>query len=511
MSKRFRVALGSIMTECNHLGGQPTDISRFELYELARGSEVLFCTAGAAGGMLEVLRSREADIAPLIVATTCPGGPLTSACYQQLKGEMLESLKASLPVDGVLLSLHGSATVEDVGDLEGDLLQAVREIVGSDVPIIGTLDTHGHVTQTMIDNADGLLGFAHYPHTDTFETGERGARLLFDILDAKVKPKMAMAKVPVLVSGVNGSTEDGKAFAQVMQFAKSMEGKDGVLSTSAFLVHPYLDLPDMGGGGLVITDNDAEKAVTLAKQIAELYWQKRFELEPETWTPQQAIAQGLEIDGGPILLVECADCSGGGAAGDSVCTLRALLEANLNDVALAPVVDPQAAELCHRAGEGATIELSLGHKLDPKWGKPLQVNGKVLRTSDGRFRYSGGVWNGTEGNMGTSAVLEIETGTSGAVQVLIATHATYDWADEQFQSMGLEARNAKFVVVKNPMNYRIGYSEIAKAAFILDTPGPTPATLRGVNYKNLARPYFPADPDMVNPQMRILSRSKEAQ
>ena len=88
--------------------------------------------------------------------------------------------------------------------------------------------------------------------------------------------------------------------------------------------------------------------------------------------------------------------------------------------------------------------------------------------------------------MGPSAVLTI-----GAIQVLVATHGTYDWADEQFRSMGMNPPAAKFIVVKNPMNYRLAYGEIAKAAFILDTPGATPATCRHLPYRHLKRPYFP--------------------
>src|SRR5262249_15202924 len=159
---------------------------------------------GTVGGMLSILRQRNAKIKPLIVATTCPGGPLTSECYRQLKTEMLESLKAAGPVDGVLLALHGSAAVADVCDLEGDLLEAVRKQVGPKIPIVGTLDLHAHVTAQMVQSADALLAWETYPHKDAYSTGERGARMLLDILEGKCRPTMAIAKVPVVTSGVYG-------------------------------------------------------------------------------------------------------------------------------------------------------------------------------------------------------------------------------------------------------------------------------------------------------------------
>ena len=491
MKSRSRIALGSILTECNEFGGVPIDIGWFERYELCRGEEVLQVEAGVVGGMMQVMRECGAEVVPLIYASTCPGGPLTAECYTQLKTELLDRLRASLPVDGVLLPLHGAATVENLGDPEGDLIKAVREIVGDAIPIVVTLDLHAHVTADMIRFADGLIAWETYPHRDTFTTGVRGARLLSDVLQGRCRPTMAMAKVPVITSAIHGSTEGDDPFAQIMRTAKTHEGHNGVLSTSVFLVHPYLDQPDMGSGALVITDDDMETAVSLASQFAEQYWARRFDLEPDIHTPDAAIAKGLAVDGGPVLLVEAADCCGGGAAGDSVVTLTALLDAKVTVPSLVPVADPEAAAACHHAGVGQEVTIALGHRLDPRWGKPVAVTGTVTRLSDGRFRYIGGIWDSVEGNMGPSAVLTI-----GAIQVLVATHGTYDWADEQFRSMEMHPPDAKFIVVKNPMNYRLAYGEIAKAAFILDTPGATPVTCRHLPYKYLKRPYFPLDTEI---------------
>ena len=205
------------------------------------------------------------------------------------------------------------------------------------------------------------------------------------------------------------------------------------------------------------------------------------------------------MDAGPVVLVEAADCCGGGGAGDSVATLEALLDAGVTRSALVSVVDPEAAAACHRAGVDAEVTLDLGHRLDPRWGKPVEVSGRVARLGDGRFRYRGGMWEGLEGEMGASAVLEI-----GAVQVLVASHGTYDWLDEQYVSMGLDPAAAHFVVAKNPMNYRQTYGAVARAVFVLDTPGPTPASLRHVRFEKLKRPYFPLDEQIPGLEPTIL-------
>ncbi len=469
----------------------PIDLSWFERYELKRGDEILSINGGVVGGMLAMLEQRGGQPVPLLFASTCPGGYVTHDCYQQLKHELLERLSAALPVDGVLLPLHGAAVVEGLGDLEGDLILAVRAMVGPAVPIVATLDLHADVTRAMVRGADALVAWETYPHRDAFSTGQRGAALLLDTLERRCRPVMTMAKVPVITGAVHASTEGDDPFAKIMRRAKALEGRDGVLSTSVFLVQPFLDQPDMGGGALVITNGDQAKADALAEDLAREFWDRRFEFEGDIHTPEVAVRLGLQIADGPVILVETSDCAGGGAAGDSVATLSALLAASIDQRALVPVVDPEAAAACHRAGVGSTVSLSIGHKLDTRWGKPISVTGTVTRLSDGRFQYSGGIWDKVIGDMGPTAVVAI-----GAIQLMVSSFATYDWMDEQYRSVGLTASDAKFVVVKNPMNYRMAYGPMAKAIYILDTPGPTPATLRHAPFKQVRRPYFPKDADI---------------
>lgn len=500
MGRNYRIAVGSILTECNEWVARTTELEDFERTEFRRGTEILEGSTGVVGGMLRVLRQRNVEVLPLISASACPGGLLSSHCYRLLKGQFLETLRRFDAPDAVLLGLHGAASAVDMEDLEGDLLEAIRELVGSGVPVVVTLDLHAHVTEKMVRCADALVAWETYPHRDSVETGSRSARLLLDTLDGEVKPTMAMAKVPVLTGAVNASTDGETPFADLMCLAKSWEGQNGVLSTSVFLVHPYLDCTDMGSGGLVITDGDREKAIDLAWEVAETYWERRFDLVPSMYEPAEAVSEGLRTEGGPILLVETADTCGGGASGDSAASLKALLQAQVNELSLCPIVDPEAAARCHHAGRGKEIRVELGHKLDPQWGQPIAVKGLVGMLSDGRFRYSGGIWGGQWGDMGPTAMLQI-----GKVQVLIASHPTYEWADEQFRSMKMNTSAAKFIVVKNPMNYRNSYLKTAKKAFILDTPGPTPAVLDHMKFRRMKRPYFPADKDIPNLKPTILS------
>ena len=202
---------------------------------------------------------------------------------------------------------------------------------------------------------------------------------------------------------------------------------------------------------------------------------------------------GLE---GKVALV-----SGGGAAGDGIGLVRGLVDAAVEERSLAMVVDPEAAAACHRAGEGSELELVVGHRRDPRWGEPLRVRGRVERLPDGRFRYEGGILGGVEVSMGPSAVVAI-----GAVRLLVMSKPTYDWGDDQYRSVGLDPTAAKFVGVKNMMNFRFGYGDVMKGFFVLDLPGPTPPDMRSLPFERIARPVFPLDRDLAEPHIELTRR-----
>ena len=88
--------------------------------------------------------------------------------------------------------MHGAMTAEGYPDCEGDLLARVRTIVGPDTVVGAELDLHCSITGAMVDNADALVLFKEYPHTDV---GERAAEL-FDLCVRKhrgeIDPVMAV-------------------------------------------------------------------------------------------------------------------------------------------------------------------------------------------------------------------------------------------------------------------------------------------------------------------------------
>ncbi len=74
--------------------------------------------------------------------------------------------------------------------------------------------------------------------------------------------------------------------------------------------------------------------------------------------------------------------------------------------------------------------------------------------------------------MGRAVVLEV-----GRL-ILIAERSSMTVDPELFRSHGIEPLHCKIVVVKSPNGFRAAYEPIAKAIFLVDTPGVSTANLR---------------------------------
>ncbi len=278
----MRIAIGSIMRETNTFAPMPTDMEVFAAGYLWRGAELLERYAGMRvemAGFLDALAAAGATPVPLLSAHAFSGGPVTRAAFDQLVGELTARLSEAMPLDGVLLALHGAMVIEDDPDAEGRILEAVRAVVGVDIPIAASLDLHGHITPLMIEQASILVGYREYPHIDMYETGERTAQLLLDVLCGKLRPALALAKRPMIANPVKARTTD-EPLRQIVEAARAMERDGRIVAASLFPVQPWLDVPDLGFAALVLAE-DVAAAQSAADELASMAWDKRAEFEPE--------------------------------------------------------------------------------------------------------------------------------------------------------------------------------------------------------------------------------------
>jgi microcystin degradation protein MlrC len=503
----IRIGVGGISLESNDFVPFTAELTEFtEAGFLAEGKAIFGLSESEveiAGALERLQQEPRLEVVPLLAARGVSSGRLSQSAYARLRNGLLKALRASLPLDGVYLFLHGSMEAVGEDDPEGDLTLAARELVGLHVPVVVSCDLHANVTRRMVETTDAILGYEHYPHDDTRETGARSAELLLRVVRREVSPAMAQAKLSLLLTAFHSTTLSDTPFAQLMAQAKALERDPRVLSASVFLVGSYIDAPDVGCSALVVADGDLERAREEVRRLGLAFWRRRFEFEVESLSVREAVRRGRQVEGGPILLLDTADTTGGGAAGDTIGLVRGLLAEGVTEPSLAMVVDPEAAGACHRAGVGSELELSVGHKRDPRWGEPLRLRGRVEQLSDGRFRYRGGILGGVEVMMGASAVLGL-----GAIRLLIMSVPTYDWGDDQYRALGLDPATAKFVGVKNMMNFRFGYGDVMKAAFVLDLPGPTPPDMCRLPFQRLRRPVFPLDRELEDPGLVIATAAR---
>lgn len=448
-------------------------------------------------GFVDILSQEEdIEIVPLFATHATSGGAISAEAYEKIAGDIREGLQKAGHVDGICAALHGAMLSVSSDDPEGDFLQIMREIVGEEVPIFATMDLHGNITRKKFENATGIVGFRHYPHDDSFQTGQRAARLLVKTVKGEIQPVMALGKAPMLVP-CNTGTIGGGPMEEILKNEDRMEEEKGILAVTVFPVQPWLNVPETGFAAVVIADGEKEQAVSCAQALARMGWELKEKFEREIVPPAKAIELALEAEEDNVILVDTADAPGGGSTGDSNIMLKALLEAKVTVPCCVSVVDSEAADKAARAGIGAKVTVSVGNKIDVRRGTPIEVTGTVRRISDGRFVYAG-LFAGSVGDMGTTVVLQV-----GEIALMISSRATYEWDDGQYRCAGINVSDYKMIVIKNPMSYQKTYQHITKRAYILDTPGPSSANLKSFPFERINHPKYPFD-QIENPVIETL-------
>jgi len=425
---------------------------------------------------------------PLLAAFAMASGPLTRDCFEALVVPIVEGLRGAGPLDGVLLALHGAMVVEDEPDSEAEILERVRAVLPAGVPIVVTLDLHGHITQRMIQPGVAYIGYREYPHIDLYETGERGARLLLDWIGGRVRPVMAVAKRHMVVSP-DAARTPAPPLSEIVAAARAMEAAGRVLHASLFPVQPWMDIPDLGFAALVCADGDGAVAAAAAEELAAMAWARRERFEPELTPLDEVIRIGLSSEGLTVAS-DAGDTPSGGSAADSTAVLRALLAAGAERagrLTYLTMCDAEAAAEAARAGVGSTVTLSVGHRRS-RDGAPLSVTGIVRMVSDGNYVFSGSGANGMPGAMGLTVVLAI-----GDIRLNLRSIPHMEWDLGVHESVGLDPRRAALIFVKSPSHFRVSYGPIAARILIADTPGPTCANMRRIPFTKVTRPFWPLD------------------
>ncbi|MBM3558025.1 MAG: M81 family metallopeptidase, partial [Alphaproteobacteria bacterium] len=402
----MRVYTASLGTETNTFAPIPTGYQTFiDTFVFEPGQHPTDMPTPFTGPLWAArLRAKEKnwEVIEGFCAFAQPAGITVRKVYEDYRDRILDGLKKAMPVDMVVIGMHGAMVADGYDDCEGDLMARIRAIVGPKVPIGLELDPHCHVTQQMIDNATAIICFKEYPHTDYVERGLELVDICADAAIGKTKPVMSLHDCK-MISMFHTPREPMRGFVDGMS---ALEGKNGVLSVSLAHGFPWGDVADMGTKVLVVTDGKKAEGDRLAKELGRKLWGLREQVRPESLTNEAGLDKAMTIDG-TVVLADSPDNAGGGAPSDSTYLLETILARGIKDVALGPIWDPVAVRFCFEAGEGAKLRLRVGGKVCEYSGKPLDLDVTVTKLVKDATQATFGP---ARGPMGDSAAIRTGNG-----------------------------------------------------------------------------------------------------
>ena len=469
-------------TETNTFSPFLTGFANFEQTYLVRGGAHGEQPYGFAVPLIrwrELARARGWGVVESLAAFAVPAGITLRHVYESYRDEILADLRAAMPVDVVLLMMHGAMVAEGYDDCEGDVAQRVRAIVGSRARIGVELDLHCHLTQTLIENADAVITFKEYPHTDAHERAVELFDLIAAAAEGKVQPVISMYDCG-MIGIYHTSQEPVKSFVAQMH---ALEGKDGVLSVSLGHGFPWGDVADLGTRVLVVTDNRPEQGAALARQLGEQFFAMRERVQPTYDTMDGALDKALAASEGPIVLADVADNSGGGAPNDSTFILRRLLERGIGNAAIGCIWDPIVVSVALEVGEGVELDLRIGGKMGPQSGDPVDLRvrvGKIARHATQKF-------GAGTAQLGDSVALHAANG----LDIVAISLRSQTFSPEVFTNVGIDPARKHILVVKSMQHFYARFAPIAKQILYVSAPGALVPDFKLLPYRKARRSIWP--------------------
>lgn len=486
----IRIGIAGVWHETNTFVRGTTTLADFHAFRHASDRESMIRafegTRTEIGGALDACRELGLRAEPLFFAAAVPAGVVDAEARAVLWDELLARLEAAMPLDALLLVLHGAMVCADLENPESDLIERARRVIGE--PLIAvTLDLHANPGDGLLERADVVVGYDTYPHVDVWERGREAVRLLARRLEDGRTGHVAWRRLPLLTCPL-GQATDEEPMAGLLGLAHDWERRDGIDIVSLLPGYPYADV-DRLGFRVVACGPSREAIEACVDRLAAAVWVRRHRFSRELLSPEEAVLRALRAGEWPVVLADVADNVGGGAPGDGTVLLHALLEAAAVK-AVVVLFDPEAAGQAAAAGEGATVELEVGGKVDGYQGAPVPLAGRIVRVlPDVRYRRSGSYMTGQEVGMGLCAVVE-----SDGVEVVLTSRRVVPFDPDHLPAVGIDPGERRILVTKSAIAWRAAFGDIARLQLYVDTPGACTCRLERLPYTRLTRPVFPLDP-----------------
>lgn len=487
----MRIFVAVMSHETNVFSPIPTGLAAFDanaLYlpgvtepERAKRTLAGLETMAGPADFLRLARERGHEVVIGPVAAAHPGGAVVRQAYETIRDAIVTAAAGAGSVDAVLLFLHGAQVADGYDDCEGDLLTRLRNVFGPKPAIGALLDLHGALSAEMMSAATALVFCKEYPHTDYPER----ARELFDIIEGAAEGRISPAMTRLTVPCLGGLHTKRSPAREMIEEAKALEGRDGVLSISIIHGFSLADVPDSSGNVLVVTQGAPEQGEAVARGLGKRFYAMRGSVQSQEQSIPDVVAAAMRQTRRPVIIAEPGDNPGGGWPADNVDLLRALMEAKA-DAALALLYDPVAAQLCADAGVGATLPLRIGGKMSAISGPPLDVDATVLAlNADARQRT---IFAAEPSLFGPAAAIRC-----GSVDVILSSVRTQPFSPDVFTELGIDPTRKGVLCLKSSQHFYTYFEPIAGAVLYCNGVGGTVSKARARHYHKLKRPVWPLD------------------
>lgn len=480
-----RVAVAGFQHETNTFAPFPTTLDLFVRRggwpELTRGADLPARFEGLNIPLSGFLSACPHEVVPILWAGAEPGGFVERAAFEAITEDIVAGVRASAP-DAVYLDLHGAMVTEAYPDAEAEILRRLRDVVGPDLPIAVSLDLHGNLSRAFFDLASVVTVYRTYPHVDMAGTGARAAALLDAALTGSVHKAFRQGDflIPITAQGTN--------FEPARSLYAGLESIPA-LSVDMAMGFPPADIPEVGPAIFAYARSQAE-AEAAADAAFNALTAAESQFDDRLLSARDAVATAQTLTPTPVVIADVQDNPGAGGTGDTTGLIRALLEARVPDAVVSMLQDPETATAAHAAGQGATLKVSLGGHFT-QFSDPLDVDVTVEALSDGRFRFTGPMFGGSDADLGPVARLRI-VGTG--VTVVVGSQRAQNADQEMFRCVGIEPADHKIVVVKSAMHFMADYKRVAKHILFADVTGANPCNLAAIPFTRL-RPTLRLGPN----------------
>ena len=490
----YRVLIAQFMHETNTFSRLKTTLDDYRRRWLIDGEAMVSQFKGTrneVGGYIDSAAKYGWEPVYAVAANATPSGKLTRETWETIRDKILGAARKAGKLDAVCLSLHGAMVTETEDDAEGALLEALRNIVGPDVPVVATLDLHANATVRMARNANALVSFRTYPHIDGYERAVQAAMLVQEALEGRKKPRCLLSQPAMLEGADHGRTTQPGLMRDLLAKADRYEREPGINVVSIQVGFTWSDIPYTGPSIAVSHEPSAEaRAKEIARELIDEIWRRRDETTADYRPVSDGIAaaRAKSDKEGPLVIADGTDNPGGGGYNDTTPVLQALIDAEIENAAIGTIYDPVTVQQAMKAGVGAEIEVALGGRTDPTMGAPVKARAVVRMLSDGVFKNDGPMNAGVESNMGPTAVLRI-----GGIDVVTISNRIQTTDLQVFKSQGIDPLTKGVLVVKSVQHFRAAYAPIAREIVLVDSGGICSPDISRLEFTKLRRPIWPLD------------------